>query len=182
MTPALRSLRPLIMIVGFLAVCLTSGLSEARDIPMADVRRLMELPVSSILQNSPVSRLNALASLEAVRASSRPAVLLVYRSHDQRSRELATLIRYLALEFRHRVDFFALEIPEATSTEEDFAAKTQQALCLEKVPATLFYRNEETGEGSKSLASPSLKEYRSPGHLFWKTCYAAAVRYLDQCF
>jgi len=182
MTLLLYPVRPLFMLLGILAFCFSSGLSEAKDIPMADVRHLMELPVSSILQNSPVSHLNTPTSLEAVRTSSRPAVLLVYRSRDQRSRELATLMRYLALEFRHRIDFFALEIPEETSSAEDISLRTQKALRLEKIPATLFYRNEGTGDSSKSLASPSLKEYRSPGRLFWKTCYAAAVRYLDQCF
>jgi hypothetical protein len=163
-------------------VCLHVQKSHASNtaINMPDVNRIMELPVGSILRDAPVSRLNEVEALENVRKTRRPAVLLVYESSDPRSREIATLIRYLSLEFHKQVDFYAFELPRDAEKIGSPSLKAKKILGLEKVPATLFYGKGRYSDSKRDTESPTLTEYRSPGRTFWKACYGAAARFLKK--
>lgn len=149
------------------------------NIQMTDVSRLMELPVGSILRGAPVSRLKRPESLMELHKNGRPTVLLVYTSSDPRSREIATLIRYLSLEFQGKIDFYAFEMKQEMGSGTP-SRNAREILGLERVPATLFYEKDNDPRPTGGISAPTLKEYRSPGRLFWKTCYSAAARYLKK--
>jgi len=158
----------------------TVALSGGVD--MDHVSTLMKAPVRSILQDASVVHLQGPGSLKTLGRSGRPVVLLVYRNLDRRSSELATLIRFLARDFHHRIDFYALEVSPGSDSPVLHAGEAKKALHLEKVPAALFFNSSRIGETQQEtgLESPTLEEYRTPGRLFWKACYAAAARFLDR--
>lgn len=156
------------LVVFLFFISLQARPAPAGNVQMEAVSELMELPVESILRNTPVAPIAEVEALKSISRSHRPVVLLIYRNGDPRSREIATLIRFLSLEFHNSVDFYAFE-------EKEISARS--ILGLERVPATVFYSNDGT-YGSGTRESPTLTEYRSPGRAFWKMTYSAAARYL----
>jgi hypothetical protein len=67
-------------------------------VDMAEVRRLARDPVETIFAGVAIGRVSDVDYWKAVRGSKKPVVVIFYANQDERSRNLATLARYLALE------------------------------------------------------------------------------------
>jgi hypothetical protein len=86
------------------AVGLALSLSRAAPaavpaVDMTEVRRLARDPVETIFAGVAIGRVSAPDYWKTVRGSKKPVVVIFYANQDERSRNLATLARYLALEF-----------------------------------------------------------------------------------
>jgi hypothetical protein len=156
--------------------------STAAEVNMAEVRRLAENPVKAILTEAPVVRVNDASYQSLVFKSPRPVVVIFYADQDQDSRNLATLMRYLSLDFQQKITFCIYEVAEKKPVPNDLLARLQKTYSLDKVPGTFFYDNDK---GKIELEreyyeTPSLKEYRTPKMLLWKTYYEAISKYINK--
>jgi hypothetical protein len=149
---------------------------------MAEVRRLAENPVKTILQGTPVLRVNDATYQSLVFKSTRPVVVIFYVNQDQDSRNLATLMRYLSLDFRQKITFCIYEVAEKKPIPSDLLSRLLKTYGLDKVPGTFFYDNDK---GKIEIEReyyevPSIKEYRTPKMLFWKTYYEKITKYIEK--
>ena len=149
---------------------------------MAEVRRLAREPVEKILEGVPVGRVTDQDYQKAVNDSPRPVVVIFYASHDEKSRHLATLARYLALEFSQVITFLGYRVTAGTTVGRETLTALQKQYGVKQVPATLFYDNDrgkiELEKAEYSV--PTLAEYRTPSLLFWKTYHQAVRDYIQK--
>jgi hypothetical protein len=164
--------------LGFLmSLCLTV---HAADVNMAEVRRLAREPVETILSGAPVGQISEATYWQTVQGSPKPVVVMFYANQEQRSRHLATLVRYLALEFSETVVFYGYPVAAGT-TVEPHALAALRKYGVTRVPATLFYDNDH---GKMELERtdytvPAVIEYRTPNSLLWSTYHQATRKYIQ---
>jgi hypothetical protein len=100
----------------------------------------------------------------------------------QRSRNLATLARCLALEFHEVVGFYGYRIAAGAAPEPAALARVDQQYGVKRIPASLFYDNDrgamELEETDYSV--PLMLEYRTPSMLFWRTYHEAIREYIQK--
>ena len=164
-----------------LSLCLTVQ-AAAPDVDMADVRRLAREPVEAILSGAPFGRVSDADYWKTVRGSPKPVVVVFYANQDQQSRHLATLVRYLALEFSEAVVFYGYPVTAGATVERNALEALQKRYGVRKVPATLFYDNDR-GKMELERADysvPALLEYRTPSLFFWKTYHEATREYIQK--
>ena len=154
----------------------------APEADMADVRRLAREPVETIFSGVPIGRVSDADYWKTVRGSPTPVVVIFYANQDERSRNLATLGRYLALEFSGAVAFYGYRVTESARVESQALAALQKRYGVTKVPASLFYDNDR---GKMELertdySVPALVEYRTPSLFFWKTYHQAIRDYIQK--
>ena len=160
-----------------MSLCLTV---QAAD--MAEVRRLAREPVETILSGAPIGRVSDATYWKTVQGSPKPVVVVFYANQDQQSRHLATLVRYLALEFSESVVFYGYPVTAGASVEHNALAAIRKRYGVRKVPATLFYDNDR---GKMELertdySVPAMIEYRTPRPLFWNTYYQTTRKYIRE--
>jgi hypothetical protein len=165
------------------SLCRAAGAGGAGpDVDMAEVRRLAREPVETILSGAPVGHVADADYWKTVRGSPRPVVVIFYANQDERSRNLATLARYLALEFGEVVGFYGYRVTAGTAVGRDALAALGKRYGVTKVPASLFYDNDR---GQMELertdySVPALLEYRTPSLLFWRTYHQAIREYIQK--
>jgi hypothetical protein len=164
-----------------MSLCLAVHVAAA-DVNMDDVRRLAREPVETIFSGAPIGRVSAANYWKTVRGSPKPVVVVFYANQDQRSRHLATLARYLALEFSEAVVFYGYPVTTGSTVEHNALAALQKRYGVKKVPATLFYDNDH---GKMELertdySVPALLEYRTPSLLFWNTYHRTIREYIQK--
>ena len=179
--------RKLVIALGAGALAGASGLmmslspaAQAADVNMADVRRLAREPVETIFAGAPIGRVSDADYWKTVRGSPKPVVVIFYANQGQQSRHLATLARYLALEFSPAVVFYGYPVTGGTTVEHNALAALQKRYGVKKVPATLFYDNDR-GKMELERADysvPALIEYRTPSLLFWNTYHQTTRDYI----
>jgi hypothetical protein len=162
-----------------LGLASAAGANDLR-IDMTEVRRLAREPVETILTATPFGRVSDRDFPAMVFDSDRPVVVLFYASQDEKSRNLATLARYLALEFGHVIAFYGYQVSNGTKVERDALAAVQKKYGVKQIPATLFYDNDR---GKIELEKdayevPTFTEYRTPSMLLWKTYHQAVREYI----
>lgn len=167
------------------AIALMTGLcsaARAAEVDMAEVRRLAQEPVETIFAGAPIGRISDVDYAKTVNGSSKPVVVVFYANQDQQCRHLATLVRYLALEFGNVVAFYGYAASEGATIDRHRLAALQKRYGLKKVPATLFYDNDKGKmELEKSDYSvPTMAEYRTPSPFFWNTYYQATRKYIKE--
>jgi Thioredoxin len=172
-------------LAGALALVVTVCASSHAAPPvvdMAEVRRLAREPVETILEGAPVGRVSDEDYRKAVNDSPRPVVVIFYANHDEKSRHLATLARYLALEFSQVITFYGYRVTAGAKVERETLGMLQKRYGVKQVPATLFYDNDRGKiELEKTDYSvPTLVEYRTPSLLFWKTYHQAIRDYIQK--
>ena len=155
---------------------------QAADVDMADVRRLAREPVETIFSGAPIGRVSDADYWKTVRGSPKPVVVVFYANQDQRSRHLATLARYLALEFSEGVVFYGYAVTVGATVEQNALAALQKRYGVRRVPATLFYDNDR---GKMELertdySVPAVIEYRTPSPLFWNTYHQTTRKYIQE--
>ena len=165
-------------------VALTFGLASGAPattpaVEMAEVRRLAREPVETILSGAPVQGISD-KDYRTIFRSPRPVIVVFYANQDQKSRNLATLVRYLALEFNQVITFYGYRVTPGASVEKDALAAIHKHYGVKHVPATLFYDNDkgpiELEKADYSV--PTLAEYRTPNLLFWTTYHHAVRDYI----
>jgi hypothetical protein len=160
-----------------MSLCLTA---QAADVDMAEVRRLAREPVETIFDGAPIGRVSDADYWQTVRGSPKPVVVVFYANQDERSRHLATLVRYLALEFNGSVAFYGYPVTAGATVERSALAALKKRYKITQVPATLFYDNDHGKmELEKTEYSvPSVIEYRTPSRLLWSTYYQRVRKYI----
>ena len=155
---------------------------RAAEVDMAEVRRLAQQPVETIFAGAAIGRVSDASYSKTVNGSSKPVVVVFYLNQDQQSRQLATLVRYLALEFSDVVAFYGYAASAGATIDQNALASLQKRYGLKKLPATLFYDNDRGKmELEKSDYSvPTVIEYRTPSTLFWNTYYQATRNYIKE--
>jgi hypothetical protein len=151
-------------------------------VDMAEIRRLAREPVETILSGVPVGRISDADYQKAVHDSPRPVVVICYANQDEKSRNLATLARYLALEFSQVITFYGYRVTAGATVEREALAALQKRHGVKQVPATLFYDNDrgkiELEKADYSV--PTLVEYRTPSLLFWRTYHERIREYIQK--
>ncbi len=109
-------------------------------------------------------------------------MVIFYANQDERSRNLATLARYLALEFGEVVGFYGYRITAGSTPEPAALARVDKQYGVKKIPASLFYDNDH---GKMELEKtdysvPLMLEYRTPSMLFWKTYHQGIRDYIQK--
>ena len=162
-----------------LSLCVTV---QAADVNMADVRRLAREPVETIFSGAPIGRVSDANYWQTVQGSSKPVVVVFYANQDQPSRHLATLVRYLALEFSEAVVFYGYPVTAGATVERNALAALKKRYKVKQVPATLFYDNDH---GKMELertdySVPAVIEYRTPRPLLWNTYHRTIRKYIQE--
>jgi hypothetical protein len=149
-------------------------------VDMTEVRRLAREPVETILSSTPFGRVSDQDFPTMVHDSPRPVVVLFYANQDEKSRNLATLARYLALEFGEVISFFGYQVSRGAKVEREALATLQKRYGVKQIPATLFYDNDrgkiELEKADYSV--PTFTEYRTPSMFLWKTYHQAVRQYI----
>jgi len=117
-----------------------------------------------------------------VEGSSRPVIVVFYADRDEKSRNLATLARYLAADFSEKIGFHGYHASDATGVDKPTLARLTKAYGIKQIPATLFYDNDKGKmelEGTR-YDVPSLTEYRTPSMLFFKAYYGVIHKYVTE--
>ena len=158
-----------------MSLCLTV---QAADVDMAEVRRLAREPVETIFAGAPIGRVSDATYWKTVQGSAKPVVVVFYANQDQQSRHLATLVRYLAIEFSGAIVFYGYPVTAGANA----LAALQKRYGVKKVPATLFYDNDRGKiELEKTDYSvPAVIEYRTPSPLFWNTYHQTIRKYVQE--
>ena len=159
-----------------------SGSALAAEVDMKEVKRLAREPVGTIIEGSPVQIISDGDYWKMVNGSKHPAVVFFYVNDDQKSRNLATLIRYLAFDFEYKVSFFAYEVTDHKPIPKDVTKRLLDTYSLDQVPGSFFYDND-TGKmvlEQEDYQVPVLKEYRTPSQFFWKTWYKTVTKYINE--
>jgi hypothetical protein len=151
-------------------------------VDMTEVRRLAREPVETILSGVPIGRVFDKDYRTMVNASRQPVVVLFYANQDAKSRNLATLARYLALEFSQVISFYGYQVTPRASVEREALGTLRKKYGVKQVPATLFYDNDRGPiELEKTDYSvPTLTEYRTPSMFFWKTYHQVIREYIQK--
>ena len=152
------------------------------DPDMAEVRRLAREPVETILAGVPVGRISDQDYRKLVHDSPRPVVVFFYANQDEKSRNLATLGRYLAMEFKDVISFYAYQVSAGTQVDRPALESVRKRYGVKQIPATLFYDND-TGKielEKADYAVPRVTEYRTPSMFFWKTYHQAIRDYIKK--
>jgi len=153
---------------------------QAVNIDMAEVRRLAREPVEAIFAGAPIGRVSDADYWQTVQGSPKPVVVVFYANQEERSRHLATLIRYLALEFNGSVAFYGYPVTAGPTVEHSALAALRKRYKVTQVPATLFYDNDH---GKMELekteySAPAVIEYRTPRPLLWGTYHQRVRKYI----
>lgn len=155
--------------------------AQAVNVDMAEVRRLAREPVETIFTGAPIGRVSDADYWQTVRGSPKPVVVVFYANQEERSRHLATLIRYLALEFNGSVAFYGYPVTTGATVERGALATLRKRYKITQVPATLFYDNDH---GKMELerteySVPAVIEYRTPRPLLWSTYHQRVRKYIQ---
>ena len=156
--------------------------SQAVNVDMAEVRRLAREPVETIFSGAPIGRISDADYWQTVRGSPKAVVVVFYANQDERSRNLATLIRYIALEFGGAVAFYGYSVTAGATVGPNELAALKKRYKVKQVPATLFYENDHGKmELEKTEYSvPALIEYRTPRQLLWSIYYQRVRKYIKE--
>ncbi len=166
----------------FLAFLMCPCLAKADDIKMSEIKALTKLSVNEILQNTPVKEIDHATYWETVKGSSKPVVVMFYSNLDQPSRNLATLVRFIAVKYPDKIIFLRFMVVKKGNPDRSIREGFEKKYSLDKTPGILFYDND-TGKmelESEEYIIPAFKEYRIPGYLLWKTYYSKVISYIDK--
>jgi hypothetical protein len=157
-------------------------LGYAAEIDMAEVRRLAQQPVGAILRGTSFGDITDADYPTKVNGSPRPVIVVFYADRDEKSRNLATLARYLARDFGSQITFYGYRASEGTSVDRPTLDRLRQRYGVRQIPATLFYDNDR---GTIELERadydvPTLVEYRTPSMFFFRTYYNASHKYVTE--
>ncbi len=177
-TNALYGFIPLIVIL----VLWFPSAGAAEDIKMKDVRTLAKLKVNGILKERSVLKAEVDHYWETVHKRDRPLIVFFYINQDPGSQRVATLIHYVAPDYKDRIQFRRVEVQGEGIPSGEFQKDLQKRFGLDDVPGILFYDNVK-GEmvlEDEDYIDADFKEFRTPGMFFWKRYLSGIRKELDE--
>ena len=159
---------------------ITANIS-AKDIDMAEVRKLAKLPVDEILDGATVPEIQINEYWKTIRKRKRPKVVFFYSNNDGPSQRVATLIRFVAMDYSDRLAFRRVKVVETGKPDAKLREDYEARFSLDKTPGILFYDNvgDKMVLEDEDYVDADFKEFRTPKMLLWKTYYTAVRKELD---
>lgn len=170
----------LITIAALVVILTTDTLAD--DISMTEVRKLAKLSVDEILDGSPVPEIQIKKYWETIRGRKRPKVVFFYSNNDGPSQRVATLIRFIAIDYSDRMDFRRVKVVETGKPDAKLRKDYEARYSLDKTPGILFYDNvgDKMVLEDEYYVDADFKEFRTPKMMLWKTYYSIVRKELDQ--
>jgi len=154
----------------------------AEDIKMKDVRTLAKLKVNGILMERSVTKAEIDNYWETVHKRDRPLIVFFYINQDSGSQRVATLLHYVAPDYKDRIHFLRIEIQSEGKPTNEFKKDLQKRFGLDDVPGILFYDNVKGKMvlEEEDYIDADFKEFRTPFMLFWKSYLSGIRKELDE--
>ena len=108
---------------------------------MAEVRELATLSVDEILDGVPVQSIKIDKYWETIRGRKKPKIVFFYSNNDDPSQRVATLIRFVAMDYSDRLDFRRVKVVEEGNSDAKLRKNFETRFSLNKTPGILFYDN-----------------------------------------
>ncbi len=155
--------------------------TSAEDINMSEVRKLAKLPVDEILDGVPVTAIKIDTYWKTIRGRKRPNVVFFYTNNDGPSQRVATLIRFVAMDYSDRLSFRRVKVVEVGKPDARLRKDLEARFSLDKTPGILFYDNvgDKMVLEDEDYVDADFKEFRTPKMLLWKAYYSAVRKELD---
>ena len=161
---------------------LISADTSAKEIDMTEVRKLAKLSVDEILNMSPVSEIKINKYWENIRGRKKPKIVFFYSNNNGPSQRLATLIRFIAMDYSDRLAFRCVKVVEKGNPDAKMRKDLESRFSLDNTPGILFYDNvgDKMILEDEDYIDADFKEFRTPKMLLWKVYYSAVREKLDQ--
>ena len=149
---------------------------------MVEVRRLAKLSVEEIIPSPPVERFDLDNYWSSVKERNKPLVVFFYSNHDDPSQRVATLLRYIAADYKNKLSFAMVKVVEKGQPDKKLAGQLTKEYSLDKTPGILFYDNvgDKMVLEKEDYVDADFKEFRTPSMLLWKTYYNGVRTELDK--
>ncbi len=160
---------------------LISTYTSAEDINMSEVRKLAKLSVDDILDGVPVTPIKIDTYWKTIRERKRPKVVFFYSNNDGPSQRVATLVRFIAMEYSDRLAFRRVKVVEAGKPDARMRKDLEARCSLDKTPGILFYDNvgDKMVLEDEDYVDADFKDFSTPKMLLWKTYYSVVRKELD---
>jgi len=166
----------------FILFITTKGIF-ASEINMSDVQRLALLSVDEIIRGTPITKISDSDYLIKIQNSDKPALVIFYANRGKRSRNLATLIRYLALDLYGKINFFAYKVSEEIPVNQEVSLRLKQDFNLERTPGTIFFNPRSDDEKEVyQIYKPIFIDYRTPSLFLWRRYYDVVAHHINRFF
>lgn len=139
--------RPHLLAVAIL-VFLFPNPSSGQSVDMAVVRALAQRPVDEILDGTPVQLIEIERYWEAVRGRNRPLVVFSYSNRHGPSQRVATLIRFVSIDYADRLELRRVKVVEEGRPPRALARDLQARFSLDGTPGILYYDNVGRRDGA----------------------------------
>ncbi len=171
---------PVTLIVMLILWMPSAGAAEVID--MKEVRHLAKLKVDEILKEQPVPQAEVDHYWKTVHKRDRPLIVFFYINQDSGSQRVATLIRYVAADYKGRIQFRRVEVQGEGKPSKEFQKELQKRFGLDDVPGILFYDNVKGKMvlEDEDYIDADFKAFRTPGMFFWKRYHSGVRKELDK--
>ena len=164
---------------------LTCGAWEvdlASAVEQSLLHQMARHPVSEILQDAPLPLIDTADYWRVVRDHPRPMVVFFYQNEDAESQRVATLVRYVALDYEGRIDFRRVEVATKGKPDRNSAKDLERRFSLEATPGIFFYDNvgKKMVLEKEGYVEADFREFHTPSMLMWNVYYAAVRKELDK--
>ena len=163
---------------------LLPGSGHADEVDMKIVRALAKKPVTEIFEGSPVKPVTDATYPAIMRNRGRPVVVMFYAETGPSSRNLATMVRFIAVKYAKAIDFYAYRASAGKSVPKPELKRLGKAYSVDQVPGTLYYDNDDDRSRleleAEDYVVPSVKQYRTPGMFTWRTYYRALQEQIEK--
>jgi len=171
------------IVLSMFALMLGDGeMDLAAAVEQSILQQIARRPVSEILQDAPVPLIDINGYWRVVRDRPGPMVVFFYSNEDAESQRVATLVKYVALDYEGRIDFRRVEVAAKGKPSRELAKDLEKRFSLDATPGILFYDNvgKKMVLEKEDYVEADFKEFRTPAMLLWNVYYAAVRKELDK--
>ncbi len=178
-----KHLGKVVLLVFCFFVVMPHDVTQATEVNMNEVHALSKKPVNYILKDAPIKNINQENYWDIVDNSSKPVIVMFYSNVEKNSRYLATLLRYVAIDFKDKILFCAYLVTDKDKPDKATAEKLEKLYGLDKTPGVLFYDPHESGKKvleHEHYEVPDFKEYKTPSMMLWKVYYSEVEKVIRE--
>lgn len=176
-------LNVLVSLTILLCICAVSANAQKKKVNMNEVREIVKMPVNEALKDTPVKVIEPGEYWKALRRKyDKPLIAFFYSDKDPESQRVASLLKYVALDYDGRIYFIRVETSNEGKPDKRIAEEFRKKFDLEKTPGILFYDNVR-GKlvlEDEDYVDADFKEFRTPSLTFWQTYYSVVRKELDK--
>ena len=140
------------------------------------------MPVSKIIGDSPIKKVTINNYLQSIRSQKKPIIVFFYANNDDESKRVASLLHFLSLEFKKKIDFASVEVSKDQKPNALEQEGLKKKFSLDHTPGILFY--DKVGSKlvleDEDYIEADFKEFRSPSLIMWKVYYRAVKKELEK--